>query len=401
MLWEPVATGREDEGVIHLRELVRLRWGAVFAQAAVLAAVLWLAPDEVAVGRAVAVVVANALANAALEVARRRVTRVPRGALVIILVADIATLTLLLALTGGPFNPFTFLYLVHVSLAAVVLGGAGAWAVAVIATVAYGLLFLFTDVSRHHHEHMALHLKGMWVAFIVAAGLVCLFVNRVQRAVRRARDLEARHTRLASLATLAGGAAHELSTPLATIGVAAEELLRKLDPGDARSGDARLVLEQVSRCRAILEQLALDGGHAASDAIGPLSLRALVDMALEGVRGRERVIVEIVENREVTVPGRAVAGALRGLVRNALVAGPGEVSVVAGPGLAVAVVDHGAGIPAHALAHVGEPFFTTRAPGEGMGLGVFVARSLAEQLGGALELTSTPGVETRAVWRFR
>jgi two-component system sensor histidine kinase RegB len=144
----------KDEGLLHLETLVRLRWGAVAAQAAVLGAVFLLAPSDVALPLAACVVIANALANGALLYASKHVARVGRAALVGILVADVAILTLLLAVTGGPFNPFTFLYLVEVTLATVVVDGLGAFAVAATAAVAYGALFFSTDVSHHDHNHM-------------------------------------------------------------------------------------------------------------------------------------------------------------------------------------------------------------------------------------------------------
>jgi two-component system sensor histidine kinase RegB len=99
------------------------------------------------------------------------------------------------------------------------------------------------------------------------------------------------------------------------------------------------------------------------------------------------------------VPRRALSAALRGLVKNSLQADAGvvEIDVQAVPGgTRLAIVDHGAGMDGETLARVGEPFFTTKEPGEGMGLGVFLARAVIEQIGGSLLLTSSPGAGTRA-----
>ncbi|HET9451766.1 MAG TPA: ATP-binding protein, partial [Aggregicoccus sp.] len=100
-------------------------------------------------------------------------------------------------------------------------------------------------------------------------------------------------------------------------------------------------------------------------------------------------------------PPRALARVLRGLVKNALQASPPGASVRLraereGARLRLVVEDAGAGMSTETLARVGEPFFTTKAPGEGMGLGLFLTRALLEQLGGALELQSQPGEGTRA-----
>jgi two-component system sensor histidine kinase RegB len=99
---------------------------------------------------------------------------------------------------------------------------------------------------------------------------------------------------------------------------------------------------------------------------------------------------------------RALGRSAQALVRNALQASPGGAEVLlrveaTSESLRLEVQDTGAGISAEMLPRVGEPFFTTRQPGSGMGLGVFLARSLSEQLGGSFSLTSTLGRGTRAV----
>src|SRR6201999_2562972 len=107
-------------------------------------------------------------------------------------------------------------------------------------------------------EPLDVHLRGMWVAFAVAAAFIVYFITRVTRALgsreaelARAREIAARSEKLASMATLAAGAAHELATPLSTIAVVARELERATDPS-ALTTDAKLIREQVERCRDIL-----------------------------------------------------------------------------------------------------------------------------------------------------
>jgi two-component system sensor histidine kinase RegB len=99
-------------------------------------------------------------------------------------------------------------------------------------------------------------------------------------------------------------------------------------------------------------------------------------------------------------PAHGLERALRVLLQNALQATPGgEVRLRARctpGGIGVDVVDDGPGMAPDVMARAGEPFFTTKAPGQGSGLGLFVARTLAEQLGGSLELRSEPGRGTTA-----
>ena len=143
-----------------------------------------------------------------------------------------------------------------------------------LALVCSAVLFVWhrpLPAAASHEQYMELHLRGMWVAFGVAASFIVYFLLRVRRALAqretelaRSRLMAARQERLASLATLAAGAAHELSTPLATIAVVMKELQRRaslVDAGASVMDDLRLVREQVDRCRAILERMSSDAGE--------------------------------------------------------------------------------------------------------------------------------------------
>ena len=410
-----------DAHAINFRWLIMLRWGAIAGQIATVAVAglglgiaLPLAP--------LAVVLALELAtNVACTLWVRGARQVHEGMLAALMLADVAFLTALLSLTGGPFNPFSCLYLVNIALAAVVLRPAWTWTLVVGSLACFGALFAQQPwgalaVTGHAHaEHMQMHLEGMWVAFGVAAVFIVYFVQRVTRALT-ARDAElaaarartARHERLASLATLAAGAAHELATPLSTIAVAAKELERQLARGvegaDA-AADARLIREQVERCRGILEHMTTDAGQSSGEAIVAVRVGDLVEGAMRAFPDRACVRVSIDDRaRRCTVdaPPRAVQQALRGVLENARHASPRDVPVelrvrADAAGCRIEVRDEGAGMPPEVLARAGEPFFTTKPPGEGMGLGLFLARALLERLGGRLELSSEPGSGTTTV----
>jgi two-component system sensor histidine kinase RegB len=257
----------------------------------------------------------------------------------------------------------------------------------------------------------------MWVAFGVAASFIVYFLLRVRRALERhehelaaARAAAQRQERLASLATLAAGAAHELLTPLSTIAVIAGDLQRDVaQPGGAGRAveDARLVRKEVDRCRAIIERMRADAGDTAGEGFAPVAVTAIVDSAVEGVSdSRVAVRPEIapaVAASTLTVPPRAVGQALSALIENAQQASPpgGDVTLRVAPEgrrIRFEIRDRGAGIPADVLARIGEPFFTTKPAGRGMGLGVFLARAVADRLGGEVTITSAPGTGTSVVF---
>ena len=414
-----------DKGALNFRWLLRLRWGAAFGQLALvwgvqagLALRLPFFALELVIGL-------ELLSNLLLSGWARRSPRLlasadgAENAIACVVAVDFALLTVLLALSGGPNNPFTVLYLVEVTLAAVMLAPRRTWVLLGLALACFGVLFAtprFAWFAAHglsHEQMMDLHIRGMWVAFGVAAAFIVVFVQRVTRALAErdrelatARNQALRQERLASLATLAAGAAHELSTPLSTIAVVAHELERQLAQAAPEAvADARLIRDEVERCRETLSRMATDAGAPGGEGQGQEPLSRVVDEALAGLAGREQVRVEAHGNlsRQVPLlPLRALGRSAQALVRNALQASPAGAEVLlrvdATPRLLrLEVSDRGSGIPPEVLARVGEPFFTTRQPGAGMGLGVFLARSLSEQLGGSFSLTSAPGSGTRAV----
>ena len=320
-------------------------------------------------------------------------------------------------LSGGPTNPFSLLYLVHITLSAIILTKRWTWALGALSTVCFGLLFLIyrpiPALEMHHPADGAnLHLTGMWIGFGVAAFLVALFSGKISELLRqreesllRMQNELARRDRLASLGTLAAGAAHELNTPLATIAVVARELeLFATDKSIAE--DSRLIRTEVDRCREILWRMSVQGAQPAAQASESVEAAELLADVCREIQQPARLHIDVLPTEApLNVPRRAVAQALIALTRNALEAGAPESAVRviarrAGARFQFVVSDQGKGMSSDTLRRVGEPFFTTKEPGRGMGLGTFLARSLAEQLGGCLTFESAPDTGTRATFEL-
>lgn len=405
-----------DASVINFSWLVRLRWGAVTGQLVTVLVVDRIMHIHLPMPPLLAIISFAALSNAACALWVRHQDRVGEAAATAILVLDVLLLTALLSLTGGPFNPFSFLYLVHIALAAVVLSERATWGLVVLSLTCFGSLFLLpvqgpVDHSdpHMHGEHLRMHLEGMWVAFGVAAGFIVYFVQRVTRALAvreqelsQARAVQERSEKFASLVTLAAGAAHELATPLSTIAVVSKELERMLEVecAGAAVDDARLIRGEVERCRKILSQMTAAAGESMGEAARPTRLGDLIDSAVRSSAQPARVDVEgdaaADFDGSLCLPREAVARAIANAINNALQASPEEsrvtVRVARAAGFVqIAVRDRGSGMSADVRRRVGEPFFTTKPPGQGMGLGIFLARAVLTRLGGAVEFASEQG----------
>jgi two-component system sensor histidine kinase RegB len=249
---------------------------------------------------------------------------------------------------------------------------------------------------------------AFFIAFATCSAVLTYFVSQLALEVRlRDRRLaiaekdKERAQRLEALATLAAGAGHELASPLSTIAVIAGEMSRTLDKQDIPEKvrrDVGLIREELNRCKDILHRMKSGAGEAAAERLHPVSLGDIIDETIAAMREPHRVEVDMdqaVEDFKALLPKQALSQAFRNLFQNGLDAskhgGHVEVrSTIVMPqegrrAWELIIEDSGTGMSEDVLRRIGEPFYTTKEVGEGMGLGVFLTRNVIQGLGGTLK----------------
>jgi two-component system sensor histidine kinase RegB len=401
---------------VSIQWLVRLRWAIAVGQLGLIGLV-WTgrAPAAWPIQWLIAVLVVGLVSNAALAVRFRSGRALGEPIVAAVILLDTVLLTGLLAVTGGTSSPLSTLYLLPVVAATFTLRPNLAWIALVATALEYGALFAWGPAPPHHHDHteMQAHVVGMFLAYAFTAPLLAVAVSRTRsalahaaRRIDAARALQLRSEHLASLATLAAGASHELATPLSTIMLVAHELERSA-PDEPTREDLALIREEVLRCQAVLQQMSADAGAPEGELDERLTLQTLVEDTLgHGARFEPvEVAFEVDAATEVELPRRLVVQALRRLLGNARDAtgdgAPVELVIRAtSKQLELVVRYRGAGMPREVLERATEPFYSTKAEGSGSGLGLFFVTSVAEHQNGEFDLQSEVGVGTTATLRI-
>lgn len=383
-----------------LRRLVALRWWLIAGELVSVLSVPGLLDIPLPRLPMLAVVWVQLVAN--LLAARRAAgaLNLSDGELLTQLLLDLMALSVLMFFSGGAANPLISLLLLPVAIAALALPASLVAGVAGAAIFAYSLLNLrylplpIADPGRAAR----LHLAGMWFTFVVSAVMISWFVVRMTASIRQrdaelaaVREQALRDERIVALGALAAGAAHELSTPLATMAVIAGELDHDTSLSEAARADIAVLRRQVAACKDIISGLADRAGASRFDSVQAVQADLWIDALYQrwrGLRPQAHASLAIMgdDPAPTLVAEKTLDQGLINLFNNAADAGT-ETDIRVGwdtQWLTIEICDDGPGFADAVLAQAGKVPFPAHAGGSGIGL--FLAHLAIERLGGSLTL---------------
>ncbi len=398
---------------LRLNTLVRLRWLAIVGQSVTVVVVAYGLAFPFPVAPCFALIACSAALNISLTLHYPATYRLPPSAAFAILTFDALQLAGLLYMTGGLTNPFSLLMTVPVVVSATslplrmtaLLGG-------LVIAMATLLAFIHLPLPWFDGIELAMpfiYVAGAWVALSSSIAFTGIYAFRVaEEALLLANALSAtelvlqREQHLSALDGLAAAAAHELGTPLATIALVAREMERALGSDHAHADDVKLLRSQSERCRDILKQLTSMSTESEAH-LARLPLTSLIEEVTAPHRDFGIAIRLKPGERKGPEPvGRRNPGVIYGLgnlVENAVDFALKEVTLRwrwDDDQVLVSIVDDGPGYPPEIVSRIGEPYMSTRQdaePGGGLGLGLFIAKTLLERSGATLSFrnSNTPG----------
>jgi two-component system, sensor histidine kinase RegB len=407
---------------VRLDTLVRLRWLAVIGQTTAVLVVYAGLDFDLPIWSCLGVILTSAWLNVALRLRFYTTQRLEPERAAWLLAFDIAELAVLLFLTGGLQNPFSFLFLAPVLLSATALPPRFTVVLGIFA-VACATVLVFVHYPLPWDPDQPLRIEpiymiGVWLSILLGIGFIGVYAWQITEESRQLTDalaatelVLAREQHLSQLDGLAAAAAHELGTPLSTITVIAKELENAL--ADSPHGDdVRLLREQARRCRDILGKLTqLSAGGAPFD-------RMPVSMLMEEVVTPYRNFGITIDVRTGSRAGEEPVGArnpailygLGNLMENAVDFAESNVTATAAwsdDAVEVTIADDGPGFAAEIMVRIGEPYVTSRADTgaddtpSGLGLGFFIAKTLLERSGALLSFENRQAPEHGAVINIR
>ncbi|MDH2328238.1 ATP-binding protein [Cereibacter sp. SYSU M97828] len=319
-----------------------------------------------------------------------------KWALPVELLIDVLALATQLALSGGATNPFTTLFLLQITLSAVLLPREISWSLVGLMSVIFALLteFHLPLMLPEGMDFFPVYLGGMFVGLTLDAVLIVAFVTRVaanlsDRTARleRLRQRAAEEDHIVRMGLFASGAAHELGTPLASISVILGDWRHSVTDPEQRE-DIAVMQRAVDRCKAIVTGILMTSGEARGEAPRVTGVHDFVaDLAAEWARGRNfhGLVLEDRFGDDVPIVSDAtLKKMLMNVLDNAHEVSPDWVALEAarlGGDLVLTVRDRGPGFAREMLLDFGRPYSSTKGAA-GRGLGLFLAVSALRKLGG-------------------
>jgi two-component system sensor histidine kinase RegB len=393
----------DDTNRKNMALLIQLRWIAVVGQIVTIAAVHVGLDIPLPLSRMGAVIGALVLLNLSSLIWVRHRAAITNQELLVALMLDVAALTAQLYLSGGATNPFTSLFLLQVTLGAVLLDARSTWSLVALTcasfvwlTIAYRPLHLPPNPLS---ETYSLTVVGMLLGFVLNAILLVVFVTRINRNLRERdahlaalRQHAAEQDHIVRMGLLASGAAHELGTPLASLSVILSDWRRM--PGLA--GDTELAEDlaemetSLQRCKSIVTGILVSAGEARGEGSSPTTVAAFTSALVEewrNARSAQTLYFTNTFGEDVAIVSDvALKQVIFNVLDNAHEVSRDWVELLVereDDNLVLAVSDRGPGFAPEMLAQLGKPYQSSKGRAGG-GLGLFLVVNVVRKLGGTV-----------------
>lgn len=332
---------------------------------------------------------------------------------------DILQISILISFNGGYTNPFIFIILAPIAIAASYLTLERILVILSLALVSFALIFnFFIDLPETVRPNISIYYSlGIMISLFISSIFLVFYLYYFSlnyKSTQKAYELASKQLQdekeLLKVGGLAAAAVHELGTPLNTINLIVGDFDQDRDLKKKYRDDIDTLKVELDRCKAILKELSTNPeSKEISNEISNMSLDAYVQSLSEQFKSNYRVInidyrsddnsknINIQITPELNI-------AMNNIIKNAISFAEKEILIISeaeGGQYRIKIRDDGPGFNKKFLANFGKPFYSSRPEkGVNMGLGLFITKQMIENLNGKISVQNNNGAEVILTWQI-
>lgn len=332
---------------------------------------------------------------------------------------DILQISILISFNGGYTNPFIFIILAPIAIAASYLTLERILVILSLALVSFALIFnFFIDLPETVRPNISIYYSlGIMISLFISSIFLVFYLYYFSlnyKSTQKAYELASKQLQdekeLLKVGGLAAAAVHELGTPLNTINLIVGDFDQDRDLKKKYRDDIDTLKVELDRCKAILKELSTNPeSKEISNEISNMSLDAYVQSLSEQFKSNYRVInidyrsddnsknINIQITPELNI-------AMNNIIKNAISFAEKEILIISeveGGQYRIKIRDDGPGFNKKFLANFGKPFYSSRPEkGVNMGLGLFITKQMIENLNGEILVQNNNGAEVTLLWQI-
>ena len=404
---------------IRAKTLMSLRWVAAIGQTITCLVVDYFFGFLLPWTEILLTILALIISNLVLYLRYSNNNRLSETATTFVIAGDILQLALLISFTGGLSNPFVVLFITPIAITVTSLPIRSTSILIILTIIFITILGSFNYPLENSLLDLSvppIFILGMWVSLFVTILFLTFYAGglteesrKTSAALKIAEDLLVKEKNLSSLDGLAAAAAHHLGTPLGTISLIANELKNDDSINESAKNDLMILSEEVDKCKKILGSLG-EKPSSDDDLITKIELQALLEELCELIKVKEINFSITFENddsgiKQVLLKRRSeLLLGLSNIIENAADFAESIVELKVSQYdkvINLEISDDGKGFSNSILSRIGDPYVSSRSNssdgGDGLGLGLFISKTLLERLNITIQAYNKPYPEKGAV----
>ena len=385
---------------ILLGNLIKIRWIAIFGQILAIFFVVYIIKIQIPLYETLLIILLSVAVNIYSYFEERKNKSISNIKTFLFLLFDTLQLGFLLFLTGGVINPFSILILAPVITSASYLPALMTVILSTISIIIIILLnFYFIPLNLGDEFYLPrIYNFGLVSSLIITVIFIAIYVylfasssRNISNALSVSKLQILNQKKITEVGSLSAAAAHELGTPLNTIFLILNDLLKEKKLIDDKNiqKDIMLLKSQAERCKEILQKLSKNPLKLKDKFLDKVKITDLININFEKFNKNKKLNIKkipIIEEPEIIFKDE-IMYALGNIIQNAIFHSKEFVTVELNyfkSNVKIIITDDGSGFSKDIIDKLGEPYISKNTAG--MGLGIFISKNLIENMGGKLNL---------------